>query len=202
MKPHLIGIAGPSCSGKGELAAWLQGPLDASILDLDDYYRDQPHVPPEVRRLMNYDVPDALDCELLFDHLKRVAGGEPIERPRYDFTLHTRAGGTVTFVPGPYVIVDGLFALYWPEIRDLMSTRIFIDAPDEECLRRRIARDTLLRGRQEQDVIRQFEQQVRPAAIQHVRPTARFADLKLDGCVAWEKNGPLVLERLLTTDRG
>ena len=117
-------------------------------------------------------------------------------KPRYDFSLHTRLDATVPFPSAPYVIIEGLFTLHWPEFRELLDTKIFIDAPDDQCLRRRIARDTTERGREEADVVRQFNEQVLPAAIYHVRPTAKFADLVLDGLVHWEDNGDRVVRML------
>lgn len=196
MRPYLIGIAGPSCAGKGALAAWLSGRLQASVLDLDSYYREQRHIPFEERRLLNYDVPRALDKDLLLLQVREIAAGRTVQKPVYDFVRHTRADSVVEFVPAGFVIIDGLFTLYWPELRESMSLKVFVDTPDEECLRRRVSRDTTERGRDVDDVIRQFTNQVLPAAREYVRPTRAFADLVLDGCAPWEVNGALVLERI------
>ena len=201
MRPHLIGIAGPSGAGKGELSSWLAGRLGGVILDLDGYYREQGHIPFEVRCLMDYDQPSALDTDLLFGQMARLAAGEAIQKPVYDFSRHTRAAETLWFAPSPCVILEGLFTLYWPELRALLGTKIFIDAPDDVCLQRRIARDTTQRGREKGDVERQFYDQVLPAAIRHVRPTAQYADLVLDGLEPWEKNGGRVLGMLPALNR-
>src|SRR5574338_288113 len=196
MRPHLIGIAGPSCAGKGQLATWLRRTLGAAVLDLDCYYREQGHVPLEERRAINYDVPSALDTELLFEHAGRIAAGETVSKPVYDFALHTRSDKTTLFTFGSYVVVEGLFALHWPELRRLLDTKVFVDAPNDECLRRRVARDTTERGRQKDDVERQFAAQVLPAADLYVRPSTAFADVVLDGRAHWEDNGARVVELL------
>lgn len=201
MKPYLIGIAGPSCAGKGEIAAWLGRHLEAAVLDLDSYYRDQRDIPFETRCLMNYDIPPALDTGLLFRQVRQIAAGEAIDKPSYDFTRHTRNEGTTRFEPAPHVIVDGLFALYWPELREVLDLKVFVDTPDEECLRRRVARDTTERGRERDDVIRQVTQQVLPAAAEYVRPTQAFADLVLDGRLGWEENGARVFQRVVQSRR-
>ncbi|MCC7156004.1 MAG: uridine kinase [Bryobacterales bacterium] len=201
MKPYLIGVAGPSCAGKGEIAGWLSQHLEAAVLDLDGYYRDQRDIPFETRRLMNYDVPSALDTDLLFRQIRRIADGEGIDKPSYDFTRHTRNEGTTRFEPAPYVIVDGLFALYWPELRAVMDLKVFVDAPDDECLRRRVARDTTERGRERDDVIRQVTQQVLPAAAEYVRPTRAFADLVVDGRLGWAENGARIFQWIVQSRR-
>jgi uridine kinase len=66
MKPHIIGIAGPSSSGKTELARQLAGKLPgASIVSLDSYYRGMEKIPLEARKQVNFDHPDALEWPLL-----------------------------------------------------------------------------------------------------------------------------------------
>ena len=70
MRPHIIGIAGPSSSGKTELARQLCLKLPGtSIVSLDSYYRAISHLPLEERRQDQFDHPDALDWELLHEHL-------------------------------------------------------------------------------------------------------------------------------------
>lgn len=181
MRPLLIGIAGPSCSGKGELANWIRQQIPVAVLDLDGYYRDQSELRFEDRQRMNYDVPEAIEHELLIAHVRALAAGESIYKPVYDFTRHTRAAHTEHFEPAETVIVEGLFTLYWPELRDLLPVRAFIDASDGVCLARRLARDTVLRGRAPEDIERQFREQVRPSAALYVRPTRVHATVELDG---------------------
>jgi uridine kinase len=61
----LVGIAGPSGAGKSELARGLAHELDAPIVALDSYYRNLSQLSVEEGRCANFDVPEALDAELL-----------------------------------------------------------------------------------------------------------------------------------------
>ena len=181
MQPHLIGIAGPSCAGKSELARWLATRLSAPVLNLDHYYIDMADLALKERAKRNFDEPAALEHTLIIDHARRLAAGEPVRAPRYDFTTHTRAQSEELITPECYVILEGLFALYWPEVRALMQTKLFVVAPDEVCLERRLARDVIERGRTPESVRWQFDTTVRPMAHQHVLPAQAHADLILLG---------------------
>jgi uridine kinase len=118
---------------------------------------------------------------LLLQHLRALLNGSAIDKPIYDFSTHTRAAGTERVEPAPFIIVEGLFVLYWREIRDTIGTKVFIAVPDEVCLARRIARDVCERGRTEESVRTQYEATVRPMYRKYCEPTARFADVRVSG---------------------
>ena len=179
--PHLIGIAGPSCAGKSELAGWLAARLNAPVLNLDHYYVDMAELTIEERAKRNFDEPAALEHTLILDHARMLAAGESVRAPRYDFATHTRAHSDELIIPERYVILEGLFALLWPAVRALMQTKLFVYAPDEVCLERRVARDVIERGRTAESVRWQFETTVRPMAHLHVLPAQAHADLVLLG---------------------
>jgi uridine kinase len=106
----------------------------------------------------------------------------PIERPLYDFSTYIRIPKqTETFRPGPFILVEGLFALYYPELLPLYQLRVYIDTPDELCFERRLKRDLQERGRTPESVRRQYDATVRPASLAYVRPSAVHADLIVDG---------------------
>lgn len=179
--PYLIGIAGPSCAGKTELTRHLARSLSAAVLPLDGYYIDLSHLPLAQRARYNFDHPDSLDHLLFRAHLKALAKGESVERPVYDFATHSRTTETKQIHPGRFVLVEGLFVLFWDELRELLSTKVFVDLDDEQCLERRIARDVRERGRTPESVIVQFNQTVRPMAESYIRPTHGFADVVVRG---------------------
>ncbi|MBW1903345.1 MAG: uridine kinase, partial [Deltaproteobacteria bacterium] len=113
-EPHIIGVAGPSCSGKSEIARRLIkkfGEMNSVILTLDSYYHDLSPLDPAEREAQNFDVPEALDHDLLRQQLLAVASGSAIEKPLYDFATHTRSPQSERIVPGETVIIEGLFAL-------------------------------------------------------------------------------------------
>jgi uridine kinase len=149
----LIGIAGPSGAGKSELARSLARALDAPIVALDSYYKDLSQLPVEERSGANFDVPEALDAELLTTQLGSLSKGEEIRVPVYDFARHVRTGETRRVIAGPFAIVEGLFTLYWEPVRSLLSIKVFVDAEAEVCFRRRLERDMGERGRTAESVL-------------------------------------------------
>lgn len=178
---HIIAVAGPSCAGKTELARALAYELPCSVLVLDSYYRDLVALTPSERAGVNFDAPAALDHELLLEQVRALTRGESVQRPAYDFATHTRVPRSESFAASGFLIIEGLFALYWPELRELTATKVFVDAPDDVCLRRRQLRDVAERGRTVESVTTQFKETVRPMAALHVRPTSRYAHLILSG---------------------
>ena len=182
MKPHLIGIAGPSSSGKTELSRRVVEKTPGTpIVSLDSYYRDLPGLPLEQRAQSNFDCPDALESQLLFAHLKALSQGLPFDEPSYDFSRHARTGDSRRIAPARFVIVEGLFVLHWPEVRALLDTRIFVRTAPEVCFSRRLARDVAERGRTPESVYLQYEATVRPGAEKYVYPTEQYADLVVSG---------------------
>ncbi|MDP6700103.1 MAG: AAA family ATPase [Candidatus Latescibacteria bacterium] len=178
---QLIALAGPSCAGKTTLAAALCDRLGAQALPLDAYYRDFAALSASARAAFNFDAPAAIDRDRLERDLRQWAAGEAIEIPIYDFTTHARLAQTKRLLPGTLLVVEGLFALYWPTINALYHCKIFIDAPAALCLTRRLARDTAERGRSPTSIRAQYRAQVRPSYERYVAPTAKYADVRLDG---------------------
>ncbi len=181
MKPYLIGIAGPSCAGKSYLSTHLARHLRAATLNLDSYYCDLEHLSLEQRARFNFDAPEALDSGLLIEHVRRLSRGEVIARPVYDFKTHARTGQTEALEPREFIVVEGLFALYWEELRRVQQTKVFVDLGEEICLARRIERDVRERGRTRESVLEQFSTTVRPMAQRYVHPTRQYADVVLTG---------------------
>ena len=178
---YIIAIAGPSCAGKTELSKTLAHELSCPTLLLDSYYRDLSGLTPAQRARVNFDEPGALDEALLIRQVHALSRGESVARPAYDFATHTRIPKAENFAASEFLIVEGLFALYWPELRDVAGTKIFVNAPDDVCLHRRLMRDVVERGRTAESVISQFQLTVQPMANLYVRPTAKYADLRLSG---------------------
>jgi len=199
--PCVIGIAGCSGSGKTTLALELASQLDATLFPLDLYYRDLSAFPLDSRHKLNFDHPDSLESELILEHVRALAQGKPIQRPVYDFRTHTRvAGAYELLVPSRFVIVEGILALHYDELLPLYNVSVYVDAPHEVCLVRRIHRDTHERGRTEQSVREQFQATARPMADLFVLPSAARATLTVDGTEALDWSVEQVLRHM--RDRG
>jgi uridine kinase len=178
---YLIGIAGPSGSGKTELARALAESLGAPILSLDSYYRELAHLTFEERARTNFDVPEAIEHDLLVGHLRTLAGGGAVEVPVYDFTRHSRTGRAEALRASEFGVLEGLWALYWEDIRRLLGTKVYVDTPDEVCFERRLARDLRERGRSAESVVAQYAATTRPMALRYVLPSREFADVVVSG---------------------
>lgn len=183
--PKIVGIAGASGSGKTTLAAELARELDGIYFPIDNYYRDLEYLPFAERLKQNFDDPALIEHTLLTQHVAALGRGEAIERPLYDFSTHTRVPDRTELVrAGAFVLVEGLFALYYAELIPLYQMSVYIDTPDEVCFDRRLRRDTVERGRSPESVRKQYEATVRPSSIAYVRPSAHRADLVVDGTEA------------------
>ena len=185
---YLIGIAGPSGSGKTELARALAASLGAPILSLDSYYPDMTDLPLEERARANFDVPEMIERDLLFTHLRTLAAGGAVEIPVYDFTCNSRTDRTETVIAGEFGVLEGLWALYWEEIRRLLGIKVYVDTPEQVCFERRLARDLRERGRSVESVTAQFEATTRPMARRYVLPLRQFADVVVSGVEPVERS--------------
>jgi uridine kinase len=190
---YAIGIAGPSSAGKTMLARRLAAMIPASIVPLDAYYRDLSHLSHEQRARHNFDRPAALDGELIAHHLRELLAGKPIERPVYDFSTHSRTGAVERVEPSQFIIIEGLFTLYWEPLRRQLGTSVYVELDDTSCLDRRKQRDVRERGRTVESVETQWCETARPMAELFVVPTRDYADLVVSGCDHLERSAERIL---------
>ncbi len=180
-KMIIIGIAGASGSGKSLISKTIVNELGSSrvaVVSEDAYYKDLSHLPYEERAQVNFDHPDSIDHELLYEHLKRLQAGEEVQMPVYDYLTHTRSIETVTLNKAVRIIVlEGILLFTDPNLRHIMDIRIFVDTPPDICFIRRLLRDTKDRGRTMDSVIDQYQKTVRPMFLQFIEPSKRYADL-------------------------
>jgi uridine kinase len=197
MRAHIIGVAGPSSSGKSELARQLVDRLPGtSIVSLDSYYRGMEEIPLEERKKVNFDHPDSLDWELLHEHLVAIADGRAFDEPVYSFADYARTTETKVIQPSEFLIVEGLFVLYWPELRKMLDTKVYVQTGPDVCFHRRLTRDVAERGRTPQSVREQYERTVRPSAEWFVYPTEKYANLVVSGEEPLERSTSAVIAAL------
>lgn len=176
----IIGVAGGTGSGKTTVSEAILdrvGRDRIAYLQHDSYYRDRSHLPPEERAEVNFDHPDALETELLVEHLKAMQQGRAVEVPVYDFTRHVRKEETRTLRPRPVVLVEGILVLAEESLRRQMDVKLYVDTDADLRFIRRLRRDISERDRTLDSVVEQYLDDVRPMHLEFVEPSKRYADL-------------------------
>lgn len=176
----LIGVAGGSGSGKTLVVQHMIQQLGSDrvvVLQQDSYYKDSSHLPFEERAKQNFDHPDAIDSDLLIQHVEELLNGWTVDIPIYDFTTHTRRTETRRAGPHDIIVLEGILILDTPGLRELMDIKVYVDTDPDIRFIRRLKRDTAERGRTMHSVVEQYEKSVRPMHLQFVEPTKRYADI-------------------------
>lgn len=150
------------------------------VIEVDRYFIDRSGLPPEERMKLNYDVPTALDFDGLARDIAYLKNGCRVALPRYDYANHAAFPDADPADPAPLIIVEGILLFHPAQIKPLLGFRLFVEADRDVRLKRRVARDTVERGRTEESVIRQFNQTVEPAFLEYTAPTKGQADFALD----------------------
>jgi len=196
LRPQVIAIAGPSCSGKSGLArelARVLAPRGPVVFPLDAYYRDLSHIPAAEADRRNFDHPDALEWPLLESDFQALLRGEAVEHPVYNFARHIREPAGVPVGPAGLVIVEGLHALLREPLRRSTDLAVYLEIDEEVSFSRRLERDVAVRGIDRELVRQQFRETVWPMAREHVLPSRAYADLLLDGESPLSRSVALVL---------
>lgn len=182
--PYIVGIAGGAGAGKSILAeksASFFNREQVTVLSCDAYYKDQSHVPAKRRAELNFDHSEALDLQLLLEHLQQLRKGQRVLAPVYDFAAHCRKRQVVEINQPKVVILEGLFILADRQIRSFLDLRIFVDTDEDVRLVRRLQRDMSQRARSAESIISQYIATVRPMHKQFVEPSKTYADVVLQG---------------------
>ncbi len=202
-RPLIIGVAGGSGSGKTTVVRRIIeriGDDNILLIQHDSYYRDLSHLTIEERSLQNFDHPEALETELMIDHIKALLDGQSIEIPHYDFANHTRSEQTTRVSPRRVILIDGILIFYEKALRSMMDIRLFVDTDHDVRLLRRIKRDLVKRGRSLESVLHQYEHFVRPMHFEFVEPSKRYADMIIphggENAVALDMVDAVIKERL------
>ena len=176
----ILGVAGGSGSGKTAVARALLKTVGGDrivFLPLDNYYLDILWQNKQEIRDHNFDHPSSLDWELLAHHLNELRQGRPVEMPLYDFSEHRRRPETERCEARRVILTEGSLLLAEPRIREMLDLKIYVDTDADVRLARRIRRDLEERGRDLDDVLRQYMESVRPMHLEFVESSKRWADI-------------------------
>ena len=178
----IIGIAGGTGSGKSTFTNRLSDRFGDNITVIyhDNYYKRHDDIPFEERKKLNYDHPDALETDLLIEHIKRLRNGESIECPVYDYTVHNRSDKTVRIDPRKIILIEGILLPADPRLRSLLDIKIYVEADADERILRRILRDVKERGRDIDNIVEQYLTTVKPMHYLYVEPTRATADIVIN----------------------
>ena len=176
----IIGICGGTGSGKTTVVNKILEILPAdhvAILSQDSYYKDNSNIPLEERKFINFDHPDSIEFDLLYNHINELKNGHSIEKPIYSYITCTRALETITVQSKDVILVEGILLFTDKRIRDICNIKVFVDAPADDRLLRVIKRDVIERGRNVEQTLARYTESVKPMHEQFIEPTKRFADI-------------------------
>ncbi|KAJ1614910.1 uridine kinase like P-loop NTpase [Cryptosporidium canis] len=176
----VIAVAGGSASGKTSVCTRIFSELGdnrVAVIETDSFYKTPVLEEGQTIADYNFDHPNSIDFELLYNVLRSLKNGEGVHIPNYCFKQHKRLSTGRQVSPASIIIVEGIFILFHPKIRHLVNMSIFVDTDDDIRLIRRIRRDTVERGRQIDDILNQYEKMVKPSYDEYIYPTRRYADI-------------------------
>ncbi|MFA7230801.1 MAG: uridine kinase [Victivallaceae bacterium] len=200
-KSNIILVCGGSCSGKTTLASGIGHALldfgTVELISMDDYYKDVSRLDEATLHDYNFDCPEAIDFALCLNQLKKLISGQPAPRQSYDFSSHAVTRLPTQLKPATFIIVEGIFALYFEELRKLAAASLFIHADADIRLAKRVLRDSHKRGATLGYIIKQYLNDVRPMHNQYIEPYSKYADIVLDsGVNSIDKNLHMALDFL------
>lgn len=181
--PFVIGLAGGTGSGKSTLAKRLQATLglNVTLIEQDCYYKDLSHLPEIERARTNFDHPNSIDFDRLYEDICLLKQGKAIYKPIYSFKTHCREDGVTEVNSGDVVIVEGILLFADERVRNLFDLKVFVETEDDVRILRRMERDIQERGRDVSSVIEQYLTTVKPMHNLYVAPSIRYADVIIPG---------------------
>lgn len=180
IKPLIIGISGGTGSGKTRFTKELIERCDSNYviyISQDSYYKDLSHMSYEERCNVNFDSPDSIDFKELYRDIKKLTDNNDADIPIYDYKRHKRMQETKKIKSKPIIIIEGIFSLYTPKVRDLIDCKIFVDTPADLRILRRAKRDINKRGRTIESIFLQYIKTVKPMHEKFIEPTKSYADI-------------------------
>ena len=179
----IIGITGGTGSGKTTIINKVNKLFNQSnigLLSSDSYYKDNSNLNFSERDKLNYDTPDAIDFDLLNNHIKLLKNDQDIDVPHYCFNTHLRLSTSTLFKSKKILIIEGILILSNRTLRDQIDYNVFLNCSRDTRFKRRLERDISERGRSYEDVIKLFENRLDKMHQTHVEPMKKECDLVLD----------------------
>lgn len=172
----MLGVVGDSATGKTTLTAGIAkilGKERVTTICTDDYHKYD-----RVERKELPFTPLHPDCnymEIIEQHLKLLADGEPILKPIYNHS-HGTLDRPVLVTPEEYMVVEGLFGFYTKPMRDCFDVKVFLDPPEDVRRAWKIKRDVGKRNYTEEQVDADLAKR-EPESEAYIRPQRAHADI-------------------------
>ena len=208
-RSKVVLLAGPSSSGKTTTAGRIRAALErrgvfAHMVSLDDYYRPKhdPDFPTTRRGDPDLEAPEALDVDLLGQHLELLDQGKEIMVPHFDFRRQAQSPSDfwpLRLKENEVVIFEGIHGLN-PMLttRDPEATRLFVSTAssvyDEDVevfdrvwmrVLRRIVRDFNFRSSSAEETLGMWKN-VRSGEKRFITPYKKFAHYAIDSSHGYE----------------
>jgi len=195
---RVVLITGPSSSGKTTTTTKLshllrKAGISLKPLAVDNYFFDLELHPKDEFGDYDFETPQALDLDLINDHLQRLLEGEEVMIPFYDFQTGQRHDAQTPMKVGPneMILIDSLHGLF-PEmtkgIDDETKFKLYVEpllqmkGPKGEYVRwtdlrlmRRMVRDANFRAYDPERTLGHWHY-VRKSEMRHIIPYANTAD--------------------------
>lgn len=193
----IMSIAGESASGKTTLVknaskACVKSDTNNvyTVVCCDDYYKDASKELAQAGSYENlfetgfsFDTPDAIDLELMKEHLISLKEGKEIYSPLYNFVTCESKKDTVLKSPAKLILNEGLYVLH-QTVRDIADVKIYVYTPFEVIKDRWFSR-AASRGKTGLAAQMQFHD-VNQTAFRYIRPTMDIADVVINGMTTQE----------------
>ncbi len=214
----MVMVSGPSSSGKTTTTIKLEQRLKKSGMSfvplvVDNYFFDLEMHPKDEFGDYDFETPQALDLELINDHLKRLAAGEEVKIPYYDFKTGKRLADSTPLQIHDHevLLIDslhGLFPEFSKEIPAAQKFKLYLEPllqmkmPNGEYIRwtdlrliRRMLRDSVHRAYNPEQTLLHWHY-VRASEKRNILPYSNTADYIVNTSMPYEV--PLYRPKLLT----
>ena len=177
----IIGISGKSGAGKTSLLHAIKNKFTTGqicIISLDNYYKKRSEQIKDSMGYYNFDVLSSFNWAETMADIKALRSGNEVCRTRYNFNNEVPVD-PVYLQPAEVLIIEGIFIFSKPEIWEMLDYSIIIEAPDELCLKRRLARDMKERNYVKEEILHRFNNHFLPAYRTWVEPMKTKVNLVL-----------------------
>lgn len=182
-RPRLIGVAGPTSSGKTTLEKRLQAHYGErlDILPFDDMcYKYSQLVEMGIADIYDGEQPEVYQFDAYYEHLSQLRGGGQITFPANSWQSYQEGITQRTVTPKDLVLSVGFLAFHDTRVRDLFDLKIYIDIPEEVLTKRRIERDSESGG-DKKEIAEYVANVILPASRRYVEPQREYAQYVIDG---------------------